>query len=90
MRREVLVRAETGFEQMSGADRQNGLATFTEREDRAWAGDVQAVPALLQAEVERPGEPPPTTRDDDPVREPVAGYVEHLGAPLPDFPTVMA
>lgn len=35
---------------------------------RAWAGDVKAVLALLQAEVERLGEPPPNARDDDPRR----------------------
>ena len=35
---------------------------------RAWAGEVKAVLALLQAEVERLGEPPPNARDDDPRR----------------------
>lgn len=35
---------------------------------RAWAGDVKAVLALLQAEVERLGEPPPNARDNDPRR----------------------
>lgn len=35
MRREFLVRAEAAFEEMFGADGQNGLVTFTEREDRA-------------------------------------------------------
>ena len=35
LRREFLVRAQAAFEQMFGADGQNGLVTFTEREDRA-------------------------------------------------------
>ena len=35
LRREFLVRAEAAFEQMFGADGQNGLVTFSEREDRA-------------------------------------------------------
>ncbi len=35
LRREFLVRAQAAFEQMLGADGQNGLVTFTEREDRA-------------------------------------------------------
>ena len=35
LRREFTARAEAAFEQMFGADGQNGLVTFTEREDRA-------------------------------------------------------
>ena len=35
LRREFLVRAEAAFEQMFGADGQNALVTFTERENRA-------------------------------------------------------
>ncbi|MCK4661123.1 MAG: hypothetical protein KAV82_16505 [Phycisphaerae bacterium] len=35
LRREFLDRAEAAFEQMFGTDGQNGLVTFTEREDRA-------------------------------------------------------
>ncbi|MCK4661122.1 MAG: hypothetical protein KAV82_16500, partial [Phycisphaerae bacterium] len=35
---------------------------------RAWSGQVKAVVALLQAEVERLGEPPPQARYDDPSR----------------------
>ena len=35
LQREFLARAEAAFEQMFGADGQNGLVTFTEREDRA-------------------------------------------------------
>ncbi len=35
LRREFAARAEAAFEQMFGADGQNGLVTFTEREDRA-------------------------------------------------------
>ncbi len=38
LRREFLVRAQAAFEQMFGADGQNGLVTFTERED--WACEV--------------------------------------------------
>ncbi len=43
--------------------------SFYERLMRhAWAGEVQAVLALLQGQVERLGEPPPNTREDDPRR----------------------
>lgn len=35
LRQEFLVRAEAAFDQMFGRDGQNGLVTFTEREDRA-------------------------------------------------------
>ncbi len=35
LRRQFVGRAEAAFEQMFGADGQNGLVTFTEREDRA-------------------------------------------------------
>ncbi len=35
LRREFAVRAEAAFEQMFGTDGQNGLVTFSEREERA-------------------------------------------------------
>ena len=49
LRREFLVRAEAAFEQMFGADGQNGLVTFTEREDRA-CEVTDALPRLLLEE----------------------------------------
>ena len=48
LRREFLVRAEAAFEQMFGADGQNGLVTFTEREDRACEVTDALAPWLLE------------------------------------------
>ena len=48
LRREFLVRAQVAFEQMFGADGQNGLVTCTEREDRACEVTDALVRRLLE------------------------------------------
>lgn len=67
LRREFLVRAETAFEQMFGADGQNGLVTFTEREDQACEVTDALARWLLEEHLTLDGAADPAAQVDCPL-----------------------
>ena len=67
LRAEFLARAQGAFEQMFGADGQNGLVTFTQREDRACEVTDALARWLLEEHLALDAEADPGVRVDCPL-----------------------